>query len=417
MSPKTPQKLTPQTHAVPHLSHALPKLAGRTAHIAPFQVMELVKQAAALQLQGAPVIHMSIGEPDFTAPPAVLAALDKAARAGRTQYTSALGIAPLRDAISKYYKNEYGLEIAPSRIIVTAGASAALTLACCALVNPGDEVLLTDPSYPCNRHFIASYDGKPKLVPVGPETRFQMTRELLDKHWGKRTVGALLATPANPTGTSIPFDELRSIVEGVRSHGGFTIVDEIYLGLSYADTPGQSPEVHSALELGDDIIVTNSFSKFFNMTGWRLGWLVVPEALTASFEKLAQNLFICASTLAQYAALACFEPATMDIFRERRALFDERRRYIVPAMRELGFGVPVEPDGAFYVYLDVQDICKRLGLSGSSELAQVLLHKANVCIVPGADFGHHHPEHYMRLSYATELSQLKEAVQRIRSLL
>jgi aspartate/methionine/tyrosine aminotransferase len=399
--------------AVTSTLHALPELARRTANIAPFQVMELVKQAAALEAQGAPVIHMSIGEPDFTAPPQVLAALARATQAAKTQYTSALGIPPLRAAISKYYADEFGLQIAPSRIIVTAGASAALTLACCALVNPGDEVLLTDPSYPCNRHFIAAFDGLPKLVAVGPETRFQMTRELLVSNWGKHTKGTLLATPANPTGTSIPFEELRGIIEAVRERKGFTIVDEIYLGLSYPTKDGKAMRVKSALEIGDDIIITNSFSKFFHMTGWRLGWLVVPDGLTASFEKLAQNLFICASALAQYAALACFEPESMAIFKQRRAIFDERRKYIVSAMRAIGFEIPVEPDGAFYVYLDCTALCAKLKVSGSTELAQKLLIEANVCLVPGADFGHNQPERYMRLSYATELAQLKEAVRRI----
>jgi aspartate/methionine/tyrosine aminotransferase len=395
----------------------LPKLARRTANIAPFQVMELVKQAASLEAQGAPVIHMSIGEPDFTAPLKVLEALTKAAQAAKTQYTSALGITPLRNAISKYYRDEYGLNISSSRIIVTAGASAALTLACCALVNPGDEVLLTDPSYPCNRHFIAAFDGLPKLVAVGPETRFQMTRELLLANWSERTTGTLLATPANPTGTSIPFEELRAIVEAVRERQGFTIVDEIYLGLSYAQEKGKPASARSALELGDDLIITNSFSKFFHMTGWRLGWLVVPEGLVPSFEKLAQNLFICASALAQHAALACFEPENMAIFKQRRAIFDERRHYIVPAMRSLGFEVPVEPDGAFYVYLDCAALCAKLRVKGSSALAQKLLIEANVCLVPGADFGTNQPERYMRLSYATDLGQMQEAVRRIAELI
>ena len=405
-SPAVPDLPAPEAHRHP------PRLAQRTRHIEPFQVMELVKQAAALQEAGAPIIHMSIGEPDFTAPPAVIAALSDAARQGRMQYTAAVGIAPLRQAISAYYRSEYGLDIPASRIIVTAGASAALTLACSALVNPGDEVLLTDPGYPCNRHFVAACDGIPRLVAVGPETRFQMTRALLEQHWNERCVGTLLATPANPTGTSIPFDELAAIVQAVRERQGFSIIDEIYLGLSYGTSPARS-----ALALGDDIIVTNSFSKFFHMTGWRLGWLVVPEGLTAAFEKLAQNLYICPSTLAQHAALACFEPESMRIFKERRALFDERRRYIVPAMRALGFDVPVEPDGAFYVYLDCQRICERAGVADSAELAQWLLHKAHVCLVPGADFGHHAPQRYLRLSYATGIGQLKEAVARIGALL
>jgi aspartate/methionine/tyrosine aminotransferase len=382
-------------------------LARRTAQIQPFQVMELVKRASALQAAGRPVIHMSIGEPDFTAPEPVIAALEHAVRGGHTQYTSATGLAPLRTAISRYYGDRFGLDIAPSRIVVTAGASAALSLACCALVDPGDEVLLTDPSYPCNRHFVAAFDGVPVAVNVGPETRFQMTRALLDAHWGPRVRGTLLASPANPTGTSIPFPELATIVDAVRARGGFTIVDEIYLGLSYDLAPGCT-HPRSALELGEDVIVTNSFSKYFSMTGWRLGWLVVPESLAPVFEKLSQNLYICASTLAQHAALACFTPESLAIFDARRDEFHQRRDYLVPALAGIGLDVPVVPDGAFYVYVD----CSRHS-PDSSVFANELLEAANVSIVPGADFGFNRPERYLRISYATSLAQLQQAIARI----
>jgi len=377
------------------------KLARRTAHIDPFHVMELVKRAVALEHAGRSIIHLSIGEPDFTAPEPVVDALERAARAGHTQYTAAVGTARLREAIAADYRRRHGLQVDPSRVVVTAGASAALTLACCALVDPGDAVLMTDPSYPCNRHFVAAFDGLPQLVPVGADTRFQMSEALLRAHWGPNTRGTLLASPANPTGTSIPFDELGRIVAAVRELGGFTIVDEIYLGLSYAGTP------RSALAYGDDVIVINSFSKYFSMTGWRLGWLVVPPALVPTFEKLAQNLFICASTLAQHAALACFDPASLAVCESRREAFRERRDYIVPAMRGLGFGAPVMPDGAFYAWLD----CSRFG--DSDALATRLLEEAGVSLVPGADFGRHEPQRWMRLSYATGLDQLQQAVERI----
>jgi aspartate/methionine/tyrosine aminotransferase len=380
---------------------ATPRLAARTARIAPFQVMELVKRAAQREAQGRPVIHLSIGEPDFTAPEPVVEALERAVRAGRTQYTAAVGLAPLREAIAGDYARRHGVHVDPARIIVTAGASAALSLACCALVDPGAEVLLTDPSYPCNRHFVAAYDGVPRGVPVFADTRFQLTEALLAAHWGPRTVGALLASPANPTGTSIPFDELRRIVDATRARGGFTIVDEIYLGLTYDHVP------RTALALGDDVIVTDSFSKYFHMTGWRLGWIVVPPALVPTFEKLAQNLYICASALAQQAALACFEPASLAVYEARRAAFRERRDYIVPALRGLGLDVPVMPDGAFYAWLD----CSRFG--DSSALATRLLEEADVSLVPGADFGSNDPQRWMRLSYATPLPQLVEAIRRI----
>jgi aspartate/methionine/tyrosine aminotransferase len=379
-----------------------PALSDRTHRIEPFHTMELMKRAVALQQAGHPVIHMSIGEPDFKAPEPVVAALEAAVRAGHTEYTSAMGIEPLRRAIAADYGHRYGLDIDPARIVVTAGASAALSLACCALVNPGDQVLLTDPSYPCNRHFVSAFDGEPVGVPVGPETRFQMTPELLQAHWAPSVRGTLLASPANPTGTSIPFDHLARIVDQVRAQDGFTIVDEIYLGLSY------DGKARSALELGDDLIVTNSFSKYFHMTGWRLGWLVVPPALVRAFEKLSQNLYICASTLAQHAALACFTPPALAIFEERRDEFRRRRDYIVPALRSVGLDVPAAPDGAFYVYAD----CSRFS-DDSVEFANRLLEQAYVSVVPGLDFGHNQPSRYVRLSYATPMDKLEEAVARL----
>jgi len=378
-------------------------LARRTRRIAPFRVMELVARAAARQAAGHPVIHLSIGEPDFTAPPAVLDALEAAARGGHSRYTPANGTPALRSAISRWYAERFGIDVAPGRILVTAGASGALTLACCALVDPGDRVLLTDPGYPCNRHFVAAFEGEPVLVPVGPATRFQMSRSLLEAHWGAQARGVLLSTPANPTGTTIAFDELGAIIEAVRERQGFALVDEIYQGLDF------SGDVHSALSFGDDVIVANSFSKYFNMTGWRLGWLVVPEALAPEFEKLAQNLFICPSALAQHAALACFTPQAQAIFDERRESFKARRDYIVPALRELGFGVPVEPDGAFYVYVDCSPFS-----DDSEAFCAELLEAIDVSLVPGTDFGVNQPRRYLRLSYATSREQLEEAVGRLR---
>jgi aspartate/methionine/tyrosine aminotransferase len=388
------------------MSGGTPRLARRVDTIAPFRVMELVKRANALAAAGHPVIQMNIGEPDFTAPPPVVAALKRAADQGLSQYTTALGIAPLREAIARDYGERYGIDISPSRIVVTAGASAALLLACCALVDVGDRILMTDPSYPCNRHFVAAFNGIPDLVAVGPDTRYQMTRALIESRWTAGTAGALLATPANPTGTSIPFDELAGIVAAIRERGGFSLIDEIYLGLSYEGQP------RSALELGDDIIVCNSFSKTFSMTGWRLGWLVVPESMVAAFEKLAQNLFICASALAQQAALACFEPESRAVFDSQRESFRQRRDFIVPALRDAGLQIPVTPDGAFYVWIDCAKVAP-----DSMTFAERLLEEAWVSIVPGHDFGTHEADRYLRLSYATARPQLEEAVRRIARLI
>jgi aspartate/methionine/tyrosine aminotransferase len=378
-------------------------LASRVANIAPFHVMELAKMATDLERQGRHIIHMGIGEPDFSAAQPVLDAAARAMAEGRLQYTSALGLPALREAIATNYRRVYGLDIAPERIIVTAGASAALLLACAALVDRDAEVLMPDPSYPCNRHFVAAFEGKATMIPSGPEHRFQLSEAMVREHWSEATRGVLLASPSNPTGTSIAHDELANIVTAVREKNGFTIVDEIYQGLSYDDAP------FSALSLGDDIIVINSFSKYFNMTGWRLGWLVAPENLVPQFEKLAQNLFICASSVAQHAGVACFAPESIAIYEERKAEFRRRRDYIVPALRELGFKVPVAPDGAFYVYAD----CTALS-DDADRLTRDMLNEAGVVLVPGMDFGPHTAHQYIRVSYATSMENLKEAVDRLR---
>ncbi|MBV8636145.1 MAG: pyridoxal phosphate-dependent aminotransferase [Burkholderiaceae bacterium] len=386
-----------------HQLHKAAQFAARLDNIAPFHVMELVKRAHALELEGRHIIHMGIGEPDFTAPPPVVAAATRAMSDGRLQYTNSTGIPALRQAISDHYKREFGLDIPAARIIVAAGASAALLLACATLVDPGTEVLMPDPSYPCNRHFVAAFDGRARMVPSGPEQRFQLSDAMVRENWSANTRGVLLASPSNPTGTSIAHSELAAIVKTVRARNGFTIVDEIYQGLSYEAEP------FSALSLGDDIVVINSFSKYFNMTGWRLGWLVVPENMAREVEKLAQNLFICPSSIAQHAALACFEPESSAIYEARKAEFRRRRDYIVPALRELGFKVPVMPDGAFYVYAD----CSALS-DDADQLTIDLLEQAGVVLVPGLDFGPHTEHNYIRLSYATSIENLQEAVARMK---
>lgn len=381
-------------------------LASRLLNIDPFHVMELAKIAADLERQGRHIIHMGIGEPDFTAPQAVIDAAVQAMSDGKLQYTSALGIPALREAIAQYYFDSFNVTIPASRIVVTAGASAALLLACAALVEPGTEIIMPDPCYPCNRHFVAAFEGKAKLVSCGPDQRFQLTADLLEQHWSEHCKGVLLASPSNPTGTSIAADELGKIIAAVKARHGFTIVDEIYQGLSY-DTPA-----FSALSLDDDVIVINSFSKYFNMTGWRLGWLVVPERIIPQLEKLAQNLFICPSSVAQYAALACFSTEALSIYEERKAEFLRRRDYIVPALRDLGFDVPVTPDGAFYVYAD----CSRFS-DDADKFSKEVLMQAGVAIVPGLDFGPSTAQHYVRISYATSMENLREAVRRLKDFL
>jgi aspartate/methionine/tyrosine aminotransferase len=387
------------------------KTAARLDHIEPFYVMECAKAAVEIadgplcdvSRGGRPMIFLNIGEPDFTAAPLVVQAAQRCMAEGRTQYTQATGLPALREAISRWYARRFALDIAPQRIVVTAGASAALQLITAALVDPGDEVLLPDPSYPCNRHFVAAAGGRAVLLPAGPEHRFQLDAGAVRAAWGARTRGVLLASPSNPTGTSIERTQMRRIVETVRERGGFTLVDEIYLGLSYDAAFG-----HSALEHGDDVIAINSFSKYFAMTGWRLGWLVLPPALVPAVEKLAQNLYICASSIAQEAALACFEPASMAEYERRRAAFAERRDFVVPALERLGLRVPVVPDGAFYAYADVS-----AHSASSWDLCFDLMRCAQVALTPGRDFGRAAGERYLRLSFASSMAQLEDAVERL----
>jgi aspartate/methionine/tyrosine aminotransferase len=387
------------------------RLASRLAHIDPFYVMEFGKAAAEVARSPAcansTMLFLNIGEPDFTAPPRVQEAADRALRAGRTQYTDATGLPALRERISAWYADRFGLSIAPRRIVVTAGASAALQLACLALVDRDDEVLLPDPSYPCNRHFVAAAEGIPVLLPATAAERFQLSAAGVEAAWSPRTRGVLLASPSNPTGTSIEPAEMGRIVAAVRARDGFSIVDEIYLGLSFDERFG-----HSALGHADDVVSVNSFSKYFSMTGWRLGWLVVPDALVPAVEKLAQNLYICPSTVAQHAAIACFEPESIAEYERRRAEFKARRDYLVPALNALGLTVPVAPDGAFYAWADCS-----AHHPDSWEFCFDMMRRAHVAITPGRDFGHAGTERFVRFSYASSMAQLQEAVHRLKRVL
>lgn len=380
----------------------MPRLATRANDFLTFQAVELFKQAQALQAAGKDIISLGIGEPDFTAPPQVVEALERAARAGLSGYSPPAGLMPLREAIAQFYHDKFGAKINPARVIVTSGASGALTLACSALVNTGGEVLMPDPSYPANSNFVLAAGGFPRLIPSSAAKRFQMSADDVVQHWSPATQGVLIASPSNPTGTSIARDEMAELLAQVRARDGFAIVDEIYLGLSYEGEP------RSALTLDDDVIIINSFSKYFHMTGWRLGWMIVPEAMIAPVEKIAASLAICAPTLAQHAALACFTEQAMKTFEHRREAFKQRRDYLLPEFERLGLHVPVKPDGAFYIYADIS----KLGVD-SATFSQRLLLEAGVAAVPGLDFGPAHAGHTMRFSYATGLDRLEEAVARM----
>jgi aspartate/methionine/tyrosine aminotransferase len=389
------------------------RISGRAQRVEPFYVMEVGKAAAVLGQQVAhtdtPMLYLNIGEPDFTAPELVREAAQQAIREGRTQYTAALGLPALRERISDWYRTRFGVQVPASRIVVTAGASAALQLACLALIDPQDEILMPDPSYPCNRQFVNAADGRAVLLPSSAAERFQLSADRVRDAWvPERTRGVLLASPSNPTGTSIDPQELQRIHALVQDRGGITLVDEIYLGLSFDAHFGQT-----ALALDDNIISINSFSKYFSMTGWRLGWLVVPEVLVPVIERLAQNLFICPSTVAQHAALACFEPASIAEYERRRAEFKARRDYFVPALNQLGLQVPVMPDGAFYAWADCSAACARLGIASSWEFAFEMLHRAHVAVTPGRDFGQAETAKFIRFSSASSMNDLRSAIDRI----
>ncbi len=383
------------------------QLASRIQQIEPFYVMDVVRaaweQEAEWRPQGRNMIHLSVGEPDFTAPAPVVEAGARALREGRTGYTLAPGLPALRQAIANHYAAKHGVDVAPERIFITAGASGALTLACLLLVEPGSEVLMPDPTYPCNKNFVAAAGGTARLLPTSAASRFQPTAQQIDAAWGPDTRGVLLASPSNPTGTSIAPDELARIAAVVRKRGGFLMIDEIYLELGFDSAYGRT-----ALALGDSVISINSFSKYFQMTGWRLGWVVVPEELIEPLSRLAGNLFICPSSPAQHAALACFEADTLMETERRRAEFQRRRDVIVPALRDLGLDVPVLPDGAFYVWAD----CSRHSADSWAFCFDVM-RETGVVLVPGKDFATFQPERWFRLSYANSVENLREAAGRL----
>jgi aspartate/methionine/tyrosine aminotransferase len=380
-------------------------VASRMAAIAPFEVMEIQTLARALEARGRDVIHLEIGEPDFRTPAPIVEAARRALDAVPMNYTSALGIPALREAIARFYRERYRVDVPAGRIVVTAGSSAALLLAFGVLLDPGDEVLLADPGYPCNRHFVSALGGRPRLVEVDARSRYQLTPALAAAAWTPRTRIAMVASPSNPTGTLVEPDEVAALAALARSRGATLLVDEIYHGLTYGR------DARTALEAGEDVFVVNSFSKYFQMTGWRLGWMVAPQPYVREIEKLAQNLYISPSTLAQHAALAAFEPETIAILEARRRELRERRDRLLPALEALGFAIGARPEGAFYVYADCS------GLTGDSfAFARRALEEAGVAFTPGRDFGFNAPERHIRIAYTQPVARLEEAVERLRAL-
>ena len=365
--------------------------------------MDVLARAHALEAQGRHVVHMEIGEPDFTAPEPVVEAGVRALREGRTAYTATLGLPALRDAIASHYREKFGAQVSAGRIAVTAGASGGLLTAAALYVDAGDEVLVPDPGYPGYRHFVRAFEGVARALPVGPQDNFQPTLGMVRAAWGPRTRALLLGSPSNPTGTLIDKEELLRIATFIAERGGVLLVDEIYQGLVYGDEPRFAPS--TAIGMPGEVVIINSFSKYFCMTGWRLGWVVLPERAVRGFEKLAQHLFISAPSAAQHAALAAFSPETLAILEGRRTQFARRRDLLVPALRRAGLTVPAEPHGAFYVYADCGGDCRRF----TSEL----LEAEAVAATPGVDFGANRTDRFVRFAYTRSLDELAEAARRI----
>jgi len=374
----------------------------RAADIDSFKVMDLLKRAKELDAEGHDVVHMVAGEPDFATAAPVAAAAKDAIDRGLTQYTPAAGIPELRARISQWYQTRYGLDISPERIIVTPGASGALLMVFSLLAEPGQTFMMSDPGYPCNPRFLRLVEARGQLVPCSVEDHFQLTPETIREHWKSETAGVLLASPANPTGSVVHKDELRNIAETVKAMGGNLVVDELYHGLTYGF------DANSVLEVEPDAFVLNSFSKYFGMTGWRLGWMVAPEEAVPELEKLAQNLFISPPTVSQYAALAAFEPESLAIFEQRRQAFQERRDLLVSGLRDLGFDIPFTPEGAFYVYAGASHLT-----DNTYDFCWSLLEEDKVATTPGVDFGSYRSNEFIRFSYTTGLDRIEEALNRL----
>ncbi|WP_276670158.1 aminotransferase class I/II-fold pyridoxal phosphate-dependent enzyme [Schaalia cardiffensis] len=386
------------------------RLSQRARDFQPFYAMSVATEAGRLAAEGRNVIKLSLGEPDSGAPPRVLAALKELSDGRPLPYTDALGAPELRQAIATRYKELHGLDITPERVCVTSGASAALLLASAALVNRGDEVLLGDPSYPCNRQILTTFGARVRLIETTPESRFQLDSQLVEANWNEKTSGVLIASPSNPTGTSAPLEELEKIGNFAQSKGGWCVIDEIYLDLADELPDGSRPR--SALSVNPDAIIISSFSKYFGMTGWRLGWAIIPEDMLEPMERLSQNLFICAPTPAQIAALECFHPDSIAWCEQRRELFHERRQAAIEGLAELGLPISVEPDGAFYVYFDVS----QTGMS-ADEFCDRALHEHFVALTPGRDFGPLTATTHVRLSCAASLEAIREGISRLAPLL
>ncbi len=379
-----------------------PHISARAQSIKPFYVMDILAQARQLEAAGHDVVHLEVGEPNFATPDAVKTAAKQAIDTGHTFYTPATGLPALREQIALYYRQQLKADVDARQVVVTPGASGGLQLALASILDPGQQILMADPGYPCNRHFVRLLEGVARSVNVGAQTRFQLNHELIEQNWDEKTVGVLIASPSNPTGTCIDRDEMQRIIETVDRLGGVLLVDEIYQGLVY-DRPD-----FTAAEFSQQIFIINSFSKFFSMTGWRLGWLLVPEAYYATVDRLAQNLFLAAPTISQHAALAAFSEQNLAMLRSQRDELKQRRDFFLDGLQQLGFKISVKPEGAFYIYADVSGFT-----DDSFSFCQQLLQQSHVAITPGIDFGDYRAGQHVRFAYTQPIEKLQLALDRI----
>ncbi len=377
--------------------------AKRIDNIQPFYVMDLLARARELQAQGRDVIHLEVGEPDFTTPQPVIDAGMRALAEGKTHYTPALGLPELREALSRWYASRFGVDVPAGRIVITPGSSTGLQMLMSALVDPDDRVLLPDPGYPCNRNFVYLCDAEPVSLAVSAENDWIPTPGQVADSWDSATSLMMVASPANPTGAVLSRQQLQALVQQIKTLGGYLIVDEIYQGLSYESAPATALEFDA-----EHLFVVNSFSKCFGMTGWRLGWLVVPESFVPIMDKLAQNLYLSAPTISQYAALEALKPESVTILEQRRDVFRQRRDYLYPQLQQLGFKLAQPPQGAFYLYADCSDLC-----DDSFSFCHQLLEQQGVAVTPGKDFGNNRPQQHLRFAYTTSIEKMQTAVERI----
>jgi len=368
----------------------------RALNIPSFIVMDVLEKAHDLEKEGEHIIHLEIGEPDFPTPACICQAAREAIEAGYTHYTHSLGLIELREAICRHYLAKYGVHVTPDQIIITSGTSPALFMLFSTLLGPGDEIIISNPHYPCYPNFANFLKAKPVFVKVHEEDGFQLRAKEIRKKMNTRCKAILINSPSNPTGNLLSPERMKSMTE----LGPYIISDEIYHGLVYEE------KEHTILEFTDKAFVLNGFSKAYAMTGWRLGYIISPPEFVRPLQKIQQNFFISAGSISQWAGVAALDKAGADV-EQMKSVYNKRRKYMIQRLRELGFGLPVEPAGAFYMLVNAKHISPN-----SYELAFTMLEKARVGVSPGIDFGQN-AEGYLRFSYANSLDNIKEGLDRI----